>query len=398
MMEKSIRKKFVIVTTIMMTALIAILWIGNYIYQDFWYERDMLRLAGILLEGEAFDDQTPINSDLIFDEIIEDEPIIYVVADEDRNIISKRIIGTNDAKIYIPDKVIYKMLNADSDRYKINGYVFSCRSNSDGTISLVALKPGMYDGTVRKILGRIILISFGIVLIVLISFILSRFVTLPAREALEREKRFISDASHELKTPLGAISINAEALDISGKDSAYVKNILSETARMNRLIENLLTLSKLEESKLDEKKAFSLSDVVQEMCLTYESVAFEKGREFNFDIEEKIILYGNSDEIRQLIAILLDNAIKNSEFGGKLSLECYKGASGTKIKVSNTGPGIKEDELEHIFDRFYTTDQSRNSGSFGLGLSIAREIVSRHDGTIDVSSVPDKKTVFTIIF
>ncbi|MBO4909563.1 MAG: HAMP domain-containing histidine kinase [Lachnospiraceae bacterium] len=397
-MEKSIRKKFVIVTTIMMTALIAILWIGNYIYQDFWYERDMLRLAGILLEGEAFDDQTPINSDLIFDEIIEDEPIIYVVADEDRNIISKQIIGTNDAKIYIPDKVIYKMLNADSDRYKINGYVFSCRSNSDGTISLVALKPGMYDGTLRKIIGRIILISGGIVLIILISFILSRFVTLPAREALEREKRFISDASHELKTPLGAISINAEALDISGKDSVYVKNILSETARMNRLIENLLTLSKLEESKLDEKKAFSLSDVVQEMCLTYESVAFEKGREFSFDIEEKIILYGNSDEIRQLIAILLDNAIKNSESGGKLSLECYKGASGTKIKVSNTGPGIKEDDLEHIFDRFYTTDQSRNSGSFGLGLSIAKEIVSRHDGTINVASVPDEKTVFTIIF
>ena len=134
------------------------------------------------------------------------------------------------------------------------------------------------------------------------------------------------------------------------------------------------------------------------MCLTYESVAFEKGREFSFDIEEKIILYGNSDEIRQLIAILLDNAIKNSESGGKLSLECYKGASGTKIKVSNTGPGIKEDDLEHIFDRFYTTDQSRNSGSFGLGLSIAKEIVSRHDGTINVASVPDKKTVFTIIF
>ena len=105
-MEKSIRKKFVIVTTIMMTALIAILWVGNYLYQDYWYERDMLRLAGILLEGEAFDDQTPVNSDIIFEELIEDEPIIYVVADEDRNIISKRIIGTDDSKIFIPDKVI----------------------------------------------------------------------------------------------------------------------------------------------------------------------------------------------------------------------------------------------------------------------------------------------------
>lgn len=397
-MEKSIRKKFVIVTTLMMTALIAILWIGNYIYQDYWYERDMLRIAGILLEGEAFDDQTPVNSDIIFDEIIEDEPIIYVVANEERKIITKKIIGPDDSKFYIPDKIIYKMLNSDSDRYKINGFVFSCRSNSDGTISLVALKPGMYDGTLRKILGRIILISFGIVLIVLISFILSRFVTLPAREALEREKRFISDASHELKTPLGAISINAEALDISGKDSVYVKNILSETARMNRLIENLLTLSKLEESKLDEKKAFSLSEVVQEMCLTYESVAFEKGRDFDYDIKEKIIQYGNSDEIRQLIAILLDNAIKNSESGGKVSLECYKCASGIRIKVSNTGPGIKDEDLEHIFDRFYTTDQSRNSGSFGLGLSIAKEIVSRHDGTINVSSIPDKKTIFTISF
>ncbi len=105
-MEKSIRKKFVIVTTIMMTALIAILWIGNYIYQDYWYERDMLRLAGILLEGDAFDDQTPINSDIIFDELAEEETIIFVVADENRDIISRRIIGTDDSKIYIPDKVI----------------------------------------------------------------------------------------------------------------------------------------------------------------------------------------------------------------------------------------------------------------------------------------------------
>lgn len=397
-MEKSIRKKFVIVTTIMMTALIAILWLGNYIYQDFWYERDMLRLAGILLEGEAFDNQTPINSDLIVDEIIEDEPIIYVVADENRNIISKQIISTDDSKIYISDKVIEKMLNSDSDRYKVNGYVYSCRSNSDGTISLVALKPGMYDNTFRKIFGRVVLIVFGIVLIIVITFILSGFVTLPAREALEREKRFISDASHELKTPLGAISINAEALDISGKDSAYVKNILSETARMNRLIENLLTLSKLEESKLEEKIAFSLSDVVQEMCLTYESVAFEKGRKFESDIEDNIILYGNSDEIRQLIAILLDNAVKNSEDGGSVKLVCRKNICGPEIKVSNTGPGIKESDLEHIFDRFYTTDQSRNSGSFGLGLSIAKEIVSRHDGTIEVSSIPDKETTFTIVF
>ena len=397
-MEKSIRKKFVIVTTIMMTALIAILWIGNYIYQDYWYERDMLRLAGILLEGDAFDDQTPINSDIIFDELTEDETIIYVVADENRDIISRRIIGTDDSKIYIPDKVIYKMLNSDSDRYKINGYIFSCRSNSDGTISLVALKPGVYDGSLRKILGRVVLISGGVVLIILITFFLSRFVTLPAREALEREKRFISDASHELKTPLGAISINAEALDISGKDSVYVKNILSETARMNRLIENLLTLSKLEESKLKEKNAFSLSDVVQEMCLTYESVAFEKSRHFESDIEDNIILYGNSDEIRQLIAILLDNAIKNSDDGGKISLVCHKSLCGPEIKVSNTGPGIKESEIDHIFDRFYTTDQSRNSGSFGLGLSIAKEIVSRHDGSIYVSSEPDKETTFTIEF
>ena len=213
---------------------------------------------------------------------------------------------------------------------------------------------------------------------------------------MEAQKGFITNASHELKTPLGAISVNAEALKISKEDSLHVKNILSETARMNRLVENLLTLSKLDESKETEKKEFSLSDVVQEMCLTYESVAYEKNRRLCADIEDSIIINGNSDEIRQLLAILLDNAIKNSDENGLITLNCHKDVSTAQITVTNSGRGISEADLGHIFERFYTSEQSRNSGSFGLGLAIASEIVKRHGGKIEASSIPDKETVFTV--
>ena len=212
---------------------------------------------------------------------------------------------------------------------------------------------------------------------------------------MEREKRFVSDASHELKTPLGAISVNAQALEFRGDDSIYVKNIISETGRMNRLIERLLTLSRLEEGALLEKKDFSLSDVVQEMVLTYESIAFEKGKELSSTIEDGIDFNGSADEIRQLLAILLDNAIKNSSDHGQIELKCYR-KNNIFIEVKNDGRGISQEDIGHIFERFYTTDQSRNSSSFGLGLAIAKELTERHGGSISAESEPGKETRFII--
>lgn len=395
-MVNKLRGKFVTVTTLMMTVLFFIFLIANKLYQDYWYDQDMRSVVETLLDSGMFGDNSDIDKDVIIGGFTDEEPLVYIIVDENGNIQSKQTVGRIAHEDTITDSVVDDMLGSESSEYKTDGYIYAKRVMPDGSTIIVALNSNINDGAAAKGIVMILLIILGIMILAVVSFILSGFVTMPAREALAREKRFISDASHELKTPLGAISVNAEALKISKEDSLYVKNILSETARMNRLVENLLTLSKLDESKETEKKEFSLSDVVQEMCLTYESVAYEKNRRLCADIEDSIIINGNSDEIRQLLAILLDNAIKNSDENGLITLNCHKDVSTAQITVTNSGRGISEADLGHIFERFYTSEQSRNSGSFGLGLAIASEIVKRHGGKIEASSIPDKETVFTV--
>ncbi len=395
-MVNKLRGKFVIVTTLMMTVLFLIFLIANKLYQDYWYDQDMRSVVETLLDSGFFGENNGIDKDVIIEGFTDEEPLVYVVVDNNVNILSKQTIGREARGDTITDSTICKMLGSGSSGYKTDGYIYARRVMSDGNTAIVALNSNINKGSAGKSIALILLIILGIMLLVVVSFVLSGFVTMPAREALEREKRFISDASHELKTPLGAISINAEVLKINKEDSLYVKNILSETARMNRLVENLLTLSKLDESKETGKCEFSLSEVAQEMCLTYESVAFEKNRRLCSDIEDGIMINGNSDEIRQLFVILLDNAIKNSDENGMITLDCHKETLTTQITVTNSGRGISEADLGHIFERFYTSEQSRNSGSFGLGLAIASEIVKRHGGKIEASSIPDKETVFTV--
>ena len=395
-MVKALRKKFVLVTTLMMITLFGILWTANRINLEYWADQDILSIIEILTDSGLFSKDSVIDDEMIIQGLTYEEPIIGIVLDEDSNILSKQLVGKNSLDASISDKTIKKMER--SNGYKADGYIFTKRVLSNNELLIVAVNCGSGRDSIKRISINIILVILGIVFLILISFYLSRYVTLPAKEALEREKRFISDASHELKTPLSAISVNAQALELKGSDSIHIRNILSETGRMSRLIERLLTLSRLEENELVESKEFSLSDIAQEMLLTYEGIAYEKNRRLTYGIEENINMYGNEDEIRQLSAILIDNAIKNSNDNGMVYFGCYKETENIFFDVKNSGKGIRSEELDHIFERFYTTDKSRNGGSFGLGLAIAKEITQRHKGTISIKSEPDKETVFSVRF
>lgn len=172
-----------------------------------------------------------------------------------------------------------------------------------------------------RLFGTIIIIVLSFILLLLVSHYLSRFVTNPAEEALKREKQFISDASHELKTPIAAISINAQALKGLEEDQKYLQNIRSEAGRMDQLIHRLLTLSYYEETgRTMEKDFFSLSESCEAIALAMESVAFEKKIEFGYHIEDDINCYGNSEEMKQVVAILLDNAMKHTPEKGIIQL------------------------------------------------------------------------------
>ena len=218
---------------------------------------------------------------------------------------------------------------------------------------------------------------------------MSGWIIRPVEHAFERQKRFIADASHELKTPLTIINANAEVLSSSPEPDKWIANILEQTQRMNVLIRDLLNLAKLDSTIPREHfTQFNLSSAVSASSLFFESCAFESHKNFQMDIEENLLLFGNESAIRQLVSILLDNAFKYSGEGETIKISLSRKGEKKILTVYNTGSGISQEDQKHIFERFYRSDSSRSreSGGYGLGLSIAKAIVENHKGSISVRS------------
>lgn len=236
-------------------------------------------------------------------------------------------------------------------------------------------------------------------LIFFISRRIALWISTPVEESFDKQKQFIADASHELKTPLSVIIASADALESNPAETKWLDNIKSESDRMNKLIADLLELAKSEE--VNDKSEFStgnLSKLVEKSTLTFESVMFEKGVTLSDDIQDGIELDMNEFKISQLLSILLDNAIKHSEAGSAINVE-LKQDRDIILTVTNKGEGIPKGEEEKIFERFYRADESRNRNEnrYGLGLAIAKNIVTAHNGTISAKS-ENGYTTFKVIF
>lgn len=398
-MVKKLRNKFVMVTTMLLLTLFGCFWTVNTLYANYWNGIEIVEMLDwIAYSGifTSYNENLTSKEELIRDITKDESPIAGIVMDNQGNIISAQIIG-KDAKMEVPGGILEKMCENKGDKRKIGKYYYSYTVLNDGNILLVIMNSALEKFTGDKVLGICILLAIGIILLEAIIFWLSKFVTSPAEQSLLREKQFISDAGHELKTPLGAISINAQVLELEYTDDLYIKNIVLESQRMGRLLEKLLVLAKLDEQEKVYLTKVNLSEICEEMALTYESLAFEKKQSFEFEITPNIEIYGVEDELRQLLAILIDNAIKNTEAGGYINLKCREVKKHSEITVTNSGHGIPKEVLPHVFERFYTSDNSRSEGSFGLGLAIAKSIVDRHKGTISVDSKLDDKTTFQVI-
>lgn len=259
--------------------------------------------------------------------------------------------------------------------------------------------------TLRSLIYTFTIVAFFMLIII---FLISRFFAnrsiQPIKEAFDKQKQFIADASHELKTPLTVINTNVDVL-LSNKDdfihnqSKWLYYIKSEAERMNKLTSDLLYLAQVDYS--DVKMIFSdfnLSEAVEHIILTMEGVVFENNIALHYDIEPSLIVSGNIEQLKQVIMIFLDNAIKYTNKKGKINLVLNKTHNKINLSVTNTGKGIPEEHISKIFNRFYRTDKSRarDSGGYGLGLSIAKAIVEQHNGKISVKSIVDKETTFTI--
>ncbi len=402
-MESELRKRFVIVTALLVTIVLAVFYTATHFYYSYWFDQDTLSFINWVADSEykrIVSGETPDDCETV--DITDSDSVTAAVVTPKGDIFIEKYIGTPDSDSTSQD-LLYDIMNGNTDDYKSGSYIYTVRKLHDGRLLIVTADTDSGSTKPMRLATRAALVLLGLALMAGITFLLSKFVTKPAAAAMLREKQFVSDASHELKTPLGAISINAQALSsrLSESDEClkkYTDNILRESERMNRLVEKLLMLSRIEEGKGGGKKRISLSDGIEEMILTYESVAFEKGLSYESDVDEDIFIKGNEDEIKQLGAILIDNAIKHSDEHGSIEISLKKRPGKAILTVTNTGKGISPDELEHVFERFYKTDQARSSSSFGLGLAIAKAIIDDHGAAVTVESEPEEKTIFEVTF
>ncbi len=237
-------------------------------------------------------------------------------------------------------------------------------------------------------------------IIAFISRLLTGWITRPALDAFERQKEFIADASHELKTPLAVIMASADEMASERTDDKNLENIRYESDRMSRLIAGLLNLSRLESgSDMKNYRTEDLSLILEKTCLSYEGVAFEQGVSIESDIEEGISCKCNKEEIEQMVSTVLDNAVRHSYKDTAVRVSAVrKSKSAVQIRIINKGDPIPDEDREKIFERFYRGDRSRNRNDnrYGLGLAIARRIARNHGGDITASS-DNGETVFQIV-
>ena len=250
----------------------------------------------------------------------------------------------------------------------------------------------MEQAVLRKMMGSYLFIALASLLLLLgVSILLSRWATRPVEKAWTQQRQFLSDASHELKTPLTVILSNAELLEqaqLSDKPARWTDNIHSEAQQMKSLVEEMLTLARADNMvRTAVLTEVSLSDIAADCALAFEPVAFEAGKSLDYTLAENITVLGDGEKLRQLISVLLDNAIKYGADGGTVTLSLEKTDRQAKLTVSNPGDPIPPEQLGHLFERFYRADDSRGEKSgFGLGLSIAQTIAAEHKGTLKAES------------
>ncbi|MGN0463617.1 MAG: sensor histidine kinase [Acutalibacteraceae bacterium] len=229
---------------------------------------------------------------------------------------------------------------------------------------------------------------FGCAAMIIFFFLavfLARKIVSPLEESYKKQKQFISDAGHELKTPVSVVSANAELLSREIGDNQWLANIQYENERMGLLVGQMLELARTE-NVLSQKERIDFSRLVNGEALPFEGVAFEQGLSLQCDIEPGIIIEGNSPQLKQVVSILLDNAIRHGTEKSEVRLILKKERNSARLSVINAGDEIPPEQRTQIFERFYRADPARNGEDkhFGLGLAIAKTIITAHKGRIEV--------------
>ncbi|MBQ3128450.1 MAG: HAMP domain-containing histidine kinase [Clostridia bacterium] len=309
-------------------------------------------------------------------EIRNDDAAVYTDAELESS--ARQVLKKSDANGIIDDLVYYRI---DKGDYMLVSFM-------DNTIIRESMNT----------LFRYTLIFGGVAIVALyfLAAYLAKKIVTPLEESYQKQKQFISDAGHELKTPVSVVSANAELLSREIGDNQWLQNIQYENERMGKLVGQLLELARTE-NITPQVEYLDLSRLVAGGVLPFESVAYENGLTLNSQIADGIIALGNSTQLSQLVSILVDNAIRHSRNGKEVSISLTHTRSNAVFSVINDGEPIPQEQTAQLFERFYRADEARNGEDkhYGLGLAIAKAIVEAHHGKIEVSCY-DGKVCFTV--
>ena len=368
-------------------------------------------LLGVIIIFTSLSYKNTITSSVMFMERIEKpKSIIEIKKNDDQY--SVNIEGVY--KFKISNNSIEKQSDNATDEIKnyalevskktskegfLKNYIFKIRKFENDEIEVTLIENESAITRLKTtIIVSIIAGIIGLIVICIIAKRIAKIIVKPVEETFEKQKQFVSDASHELKTPLAVIEANAEVLEDKVGENKWITYIQKEVKSMNKLVNDLLTLAKIGSTKDTNNQRFDLSKEVQMSTACFESLMFEKKIKLETNIKENIEFNGDPEDIKHIISILVDNAIKHTKENNKIIVNVYKERNEIKLEVKNQGEPIEKEEQEKIFERFYRIDKARNRNEkrYGLGLSIAKGIVDKYKGTIKANS-KDGFTTFTVI-
>lgn len=291
-----------------------------------------------------------------------------------------------------------RVLEKEAERGWISSYRYKlCESDIGQEIVFVDERTSL-NMTINFMLVLAVVFIGSILGILTLIILFSKKAVKPIAESYDKQKQFITDANHELKTPLTLILTNLEILQAEYGANEWISDMQSEGMRMTELVNRLVTLTRMdEEASSMERSAFPISHLLQDLLEEFQSVAEVRGLRLLMDVEPNVEYIGEEAAISQLFSILMDNALKYCDEQGEIRVSLKKRRN-IEICIENTFVDVKNTELNRLFDRFYRSDRARTgNGSFGIGLSIAKSIVEKHKGEIRAYEASDKDIGFEVI-
>jgi signal transduction histidine kinase len=291
-----------------------------------------------------------------------------------------------------------RWVGSEGDRLRVYSIFIPGKTESQATLIQVTRSVASEHEALGKLLVGLLIGGLGgLVLAAIGGWFLARKSLRPVREAFSRQQDFVADASHELRTPLAVIRANAEYLQQEQPENREAQDIIRETDRLSTLVDGLLAMARGDQPE-QYLGDVDLGALAEDVVDAFEPIAAERGIELTAAAGDAVHVRGDREQLRQVLVILLDNALRYTPVGGRVHVQVRKDGSSALLTVHDTGIGIAEDAVERVFERFFRGDDARNrqSGGAGLGLAIARELVAQHSGRISVESTEGAGSTFTV--